>query len=440
MKWYRALEVGGSCVGALSGSTYKVDSVTTDCTVVAEFEEIPIVTYPIEVTVVGNGSVSPSSLGEIEEGTQFELTAIPASGWQLAGFTDSCEGGRTEGNVYRSAPVNSGCQVQVSFEAIEWLVSVSSGPNGSITPSEDLIVREGDILNFNIAPADGYRIASLQNSCGGGLIGFELTTGYIRGNCSVAVSFEPLPPVTYKITASVMGNGYLTPDLPMRLIEGESFSFRIVTQPDNRLVSIEGCHGQLDGDVYQISAINSDCRIDAQFEQYRWKTSGLDLSPTFNSLPDETPFMCTASAFSLAGKSTSDYIFQFTTASVAIVDTDSDGTPDETDNCPGLANDLQLDFDTDGQGDICDSDDDNDGTPDAGDAFPLNPDETADTDGDGIGNNADPDDDGDGYSDLEEQVSGSDPLDRNSYPDEGEFRLPIWLYFIATQPRAVQIP
>lgn len=56
-------------------------------------------------------------------------------------------------------------------------------------------------------------------------------------------------------------------------------------------------------------------------------------------------------------------------------------------------------------------DSDGDGVPNATDAFPLDPDETADTDGDGLGNNADPDDDGDGVSDVDELGLGLDPLD-----------------------------
>jgi len=48
------------------------------------------------------------------------------------------------------------------------------------------------------------------------------------------------------------------------------------------------------------------------------------------------------------------------------------------------------------------------------DAFPSDSTETIDTDSDGIGNNADTDDDGDGYSDEQEGLDGTDPLNRFS--------------------------
>jgi len=48
-------------------------------------------------------------------------------------------------------------------------------------------------------------------------------------------------------------------------------------------------------------------------------------------------------------------------------DSDLDGVPDSSDNCPAVSNVGQENFDGDAQGDVCDDDDDNDGTIDADD-------------------------------------------------------------------------
>jgi|TARA_B110000483_G_scaffold232747_1_gene300719 subtilisin-like proprotein convertase family protein len=118
-----------------------------------------------------------------------------------------------------------------------------------------------------------------------------------------------------------------------------------------------------------------------------------------------------------------------------IDDADGDGIENDLDNCPSIANEVQLDTDGDGQGDDCDNDDDNDGVEDGADAFPLDSSETLDTDGDGVGDNADwapndisesADTDGDGVGDnadafptnaAETLDTDSDGLGDNEDPD-----------------------
>jgi hypothetical protein len=97
----------------------------------------------------------------------------------------------------------------------------------------------------------------------------------------------------------------------------------------------------------------------------------------------------------------------------AVVDADNDGVLDGDDNCVDVANGNQADTDTDGLGDVCDTDDDGDLVPDAEDAFPLDATETVDTDNDGIGNNADVDDDNDGVNDANDAA----PLDATETVD-----------------------
>ena len=98
-----------------------------------------------------------------------------------------------------------------------------------------------------------------------------------------------------------------------------------------------------------------------------------------------------------------------------LADTDGDGIPDATDNCPALANPDQADLDGDRQGDACDADIDGDGYANAQDAFPRDRTEWLDTDHDGRGNNADLDDDGDGFPDAVDP----DPLDAGKVPPAG---------------------
>ena len=95
-------------------------------------------------------------------------------------------------------------------------------------------------------------------------------------------------------------------------------------------------------------------------------------------------------------------------------DDDSDGIFNNIDNCPSIANPDQADFDLDGIGDLCDTDDDNDGVSDDQDAFPTDPNESVDSDGDGLGDNCDSDDDNDGKQDS------LDNCPKMSNPDQAD--------------------
>ncbi|MFN8392876.1 MAG: thrombospondin type 3 repeat-containing protein [Bdellovibrionota bacterium] len=88
-----------------------------------------------------------------------------------------------------------------------------------------------------------------------------------------------------------------------------------------------------------------------------------------------------------------------TTANISFVasgsDSDGDGIPDSSDNCPSVSNANQLNTDGDSQGDVCDNDDDNDGIADGSDCAPLDAAKWrtvaySDPDGDGVRNSTSP--------------------------------------------------
>ncbi len=98
-----------------------------------------------------------------------------------------------------------------------------------------------------------------------------------------------------------------------------------------------------------------------------------------------------------------------------VQDPDGDFIPSSDDNCPGMFNPSQSDWDSDGVGNACDNDWDNDGTPDAIDNCMKIPNwDQMDTDGDGGGDACDFDNDGDDVW----NVSDNCPLDYN--PDQAD--------------------
>jgi hypothetical protein len=113
----------------------------------------------------------------------------------------------------------------------------------------------------------------------------------------------------------------------------------------------------------------------------------------------------------------------FASKLVAYGDTDGDSIPDDSDNCPTVANPDQADLDHDGLGDVCDPDVDGDIIPNTTDNCPwvYNPDQH-DTDDDGVGdvcdncktvaNHSQGDADHDGFGDACDHCAGfNDSLD-----------------------------
>ena len=86
-------------------------------------------------------------------------------------------------------------------------VAASASVGGSISPSSDVSIAQGQSTLFELAPQEGYTVESVTG-CSGTLDGSTYTTGPIIADCEVSAQFSLIvPPFAPQITSIDYGDG-----------------------------------------------------------------------------------------------------------------------------------------------------------------------------------------------------------------------------------------
>ncbi len=192
--------VGGTCGGALAGTTYTTNAITADCTVDATFT---MVTHIVTPSAGSNGSITPNTPQTVADGATTTFTVTPLAGY-TASVGGTC-GGALAGTTYTTNAVTADCTVDATFAVITNIVTpIVVGSNGSITPNTPQSVAYGGIIAYTLTPNTGYEIDTVTG-CGGTLVGNVYTTGPITAACTVSASF--------RLAAAAAGPAQLIPTL-----------------------------------------------------------------------------------------------------------------------------------------------------------------------------------------------------------------------------------
>lgn len=81
-----------------------------------------------------------------------------------------------------------------------FLVTASSGAGGSVSPLPGMAVKADQVAAFTITADAGYTIDPVTSSCGGTLKDGMFTTGPVKADCTVAVTFNKIPPAKPVLT------------------------------------------------------------------------------------------------------------------------------------------------------------------------------------------------------------------------------------------------
>lgn len=174
-----------------------------------------------------SGTHDPITLGDVWT-VEFLQGAVTTLGVGGTAYTRLVRGGRDAdscgaiGSVSKYAKGVSGRRGADSCGGnMPWLVTPSTGGNGSISPSIVQTVAKNDAISFTITPDSGY-VIDVVTGCGGVLTGNIYTTGPITADCTVIASFK----------TRVLDMPSLSILIPRTLVKGDTIDLTFFKSPE----------------------------------------------------------------------------------------------------------------------------------------------------------------------------------------------------------------
>jgi hypothetical protein len=123
-----------------------------------------------------------------------------------------------------------------NFTIDRWIITASSDPNGTISPSGAIYRAQGQSQAFTITPSTGYHIADVQVDGGsvGAVAGYTFTN--IAANHTIAASFAINQ---YTITASAGANGNISPSGAVPVNYGGMQAFSIAADGGYHIADVQ---------------------------------------------------------------------------------------------------------------------------------------------------------------------------------------------------------
>lgn len=149
-----------------------------------------------------------------------------------------------------------------------YTVHTAAGVGGSLSPSNQR-VPEGDTAQVSLSLEPGYTLDTI-GGCGGELSGSRYTTAAVISDCTITARFEL---EEYEIETNLPAFGSISPRFATVTID-DTQTFNLEPDPGYRVASVSGCNGSLDGLAYTVTGVQSDCRINVEFEPDVYQVSG----------------------------------------------------------------------------------------------------------------------------------------------------------------------
>jgi hypothetical protein len=179
-------------------------------------------TYTVTVSAGSNGTVDPGTI-TVNHGTSQTFNISANTGYHIDQVL-------VDGVLQTPAPssvtlnnITATHTISVTFAINTYAITVSAGPNGSISPPGPVTVNHGASQLFNIAPITGYHIAEVRID---GVLQTPVPTSYTFANVTAPHTISALFSInTYTITVTAGAHGTVDPPGPVTLNYGQNQTF-----------------------------------------------------------------------------------------------------------------------------------------------------------------------------------------------------------------------
>jgi len=246
----------GEYVGAVASYTF--ENIEANRTLTATFVRNE---YEITASVEGNGTITPAGTTTVVCGDNQTYTFVPETGWHQTGLLVDGEPVELT-DSYTFTDVRANHTITAQFAINEYMVTATAGVGGSVTPTSATITYGGSVT-IGITAEDCYRIDSVFAD--GEYVGAvaSYTFENVEANRTLTATFVRNE---YEITASVEGNGTITPAGTTTVVCGDNQTYTFVPETGWHQTGllVDGEPVEL-ADSYTFTDIHENHTITAQF-------------------------------------------------------------------------------------------------------------------------------------------------------------------------------
>jgi len=218
---------------AVSTGSYTFTNVTANHTISVSFKQKPIPTYTITASTGSGGNISPSGNVTVNQGNNQTFSFTPYSGYEISQvFIDGTNNATAvSSGSYTFTNITDNHTISVTFTQVAvptYTINASAGNGGSISPSGNVSVSQGNSQTFYFYSNAGYEINQVlvdgtNNTAAVSSGAYTFTN--VTSNHTISVTFTQVAVPTYTINASAGSGGGISPNGNVSVNQGDNQEF-----------------------------------------------------------------------------------------------------------------------------------------------------------------------------------------------------------------------